>query len=248
MNPLDNIKVPVEVDPTEDTEWNDILRSHGIIPEKPPSPTEELENALEEALKAQHENRLDNKEIDELDELEDEEDEAFLDFYKQKRLAEIKELQSKAKFGQVFPISKNEYEKEITLSSEENYVIVHLSSDLKLQSRLLASIFSQLAVKFPEIKFVDIPGHRAIENYPDLNIPTLLIYKNKNVLRQYITLTELGGNDTKLKDIENVMMNLKIVGFSDRRLVVNQDEEEQEGRLRFKGKSIREDSDDDFYD
>ncbi|EGV66134.1 Proteolipid protein 2 [Yamadazyma tenuis] len=253
MNPMSDMKVPVEVDPNEDTEWNDILRAHGIIPEKPPSPTQELENALEEALKNQHENRLDNKELDELAELEDEEDEEFLNFYKQRRMNELSELQSRAKFGSVMSISKNEYEKEITLASEEGFVLVHLSSDSMIQSRLLAAIFTQLAARFPEIKFVDIPAKRAIENYPEQNIPTILIYRNKHVIKQYITLTELGGNDTKTGDIENVMLELKMVEFSDRRLVVNQDEDEDNkkssSRLKFKGKSIQEDdSDDDFYD
>lgn len=252
MNPMmPDIKVPVEVDPNEDTEWNDILRDHGIIPQKPPSPTLEIENALDEALKRQHENRLENKQIDELDALEDEEDEEFLNFYKSKRMNELKELQSKSKFGYVQPISKNEYEKEITLASKESVVLVHLSSSAMLQSRVLTSLFEQLARKYPEIKFVDIPAHRAIENYPDSNVPTLLLYKNQNVLRQYITLMELGGNTTNIKDMEKMLVDFKIVDFSDRRLVVNQDDEDdfEDGkRLKFQSKAIKDDSDDDFYD
>ena len=61
---------------------NDILRKHGIIPEKPPSPTPMIEEALEEARKLAHENRLEGKGLDELAELEDEEDEAFLEQYR----------------------------------------------------------------------------------------------------------------------------------------------------------------------
>ena len=88
-------KFQVQVDPNEDTEWNDILRLHGIIPERPPSPTAELEAALEEAIVKQHDNRLENKDLDELDELEDEEDEDFLNHYKQKRMAELKKISEK---------------------------------------------------------------------------------------------------------------------------------------------------------
>lgn len=61
---------------------NDILRKHGIIPEKPPSPTPIIQEALEEAVKRAHENRLEDKNLDELDKLEDEEDEAFLEKYR----------------------------------------------------------------------------------------------------------------------------------------------------------------------
>ena len=65
-----------------DVSRNDILRKHGIVPEKPPSPTPIIEEALQEAVRKAHENRLEGKDLDELNELEDEEDEAFLAKYR----------------------------------------------------------------------------------------------------------------------------------------------------------------------
>jgi hypothetical protein len=53
-----------------------------VIPEKPPSPTPMIEEALQEARRLAHENRLEGKDLDELAELEDEEDDDFLDFYR----------------------------------------------------------------------------------------------------------------------------------------------------------------------
>lgn len=61
---------------------NDILRKHGVIPEKPPSPTPFIQEALLEARKQAYENRLEDKDLDELKDLEDEEDEAFLAKYR----------------------------------------------------------------------------------------------------------------------------------------------------------------------
>lgn len=96
------VNVPVD-NPNADTEWyvfafpitlflravcsltihrNDILRKHGIIPEKPPSPTPMIEEAILEAAQREHENRLENKDLDELDALEDEEEERFLAKYR----------------------------------------------------------------------------------------------------------------------------------------------------------------------
>ena len=91
------VNAPVD-DPNADTEWyapdqgkiaplltlrrNDILRKHGVIPEKPPSPTPIIQEALVEARKQAHENRLEDKDLDELNDLEDEEDDAFLDHYR----------------------------------------------------------------------------------------------------------------------------------------------------------------------
>lgn len=98
------VNVPID-NPNADTEWfvslissaskslpfadpnvciyrNDILRKHGVIPEKPPSPTPIIQEAIEEARKKAHENRLEDKDLDELDALEDDEDEAFLEHYR----------------------------------------------------------------------------------------------------------------------------------------------------------------------
>lgn len=249
------MKINMQVDPDEDTEWNDILRKHGVIPEKPPSPSAQLEEALQEAVVKQWENRLEGKDLEELEELEDEEDEDFLEEYKNKRLRELAELTKKAKFGRVYPVTKPEYKVEITDASEDCFVVTHLSSQGVLQSRLLSSLFTQLASKFAEIKFVEIPGSRAIENYPDSNCPTILIYFKGDVVKQYITLTQLGGNATTLKDLEKVLIDIGAVKDSDKRLVINCEDEdlEEAHRLRFMKKSVRntnddDDDDDDFFD
>ncbi len=53
-----------------------------MIPEKPPSPTPLIEEAILEGRRLAHENRLKGKDLSELDELEDEEDEEFLGKYR----------------------------------------------------------------------------------------------------------------------------------------------------------------------
>jgi hypothetical protein len=68
--------------PTDKRFRNDILRKHGVIPEKPPSPTPMIQEALEQARELAYENRLEGKDLDELAELEDEEDEDFLESYR----------------------------------------------------------------------------------------------------------------------------------------------------------------------
>ncbi|PVH16859.1 uncharacterized protein CXQ87_004415 [Candidozyma duobushaemuli] len=254
---LNDIQVPVEVDPNEDTEWNDILRAKGIIPERPKSPTEELEEALEQAVKAQHENRLETKNLGELEELEDEEDEEFLEVYKHKRFQELQELQKKSKFGSVQHVTKPEYADEVTKASDDCFVILHMSAQSAVQSRLLGSLTVELARKFPEIKFCEIPANRCVENYPEANCPTLIIYHKQQIAKQYVTLTQLGGSDCKLKDLEKVLVEIGAVKDADERLEINQNDEdlEESRRTRFVQKGIRgpalhadAEDDDDFYD
>ena len=61
---------------------NDILRKHGVIPEKPPSPTPIIQEAILKAREEAHENRLQDKSLEELRDLEEEEDDAFLEKYR----------------------------------------------------------------------------------------------------------------------------------------------------------------------
>lgn len=64
--------------------------------------------------------------LDELDELEDSEDEAVLLEYRNKRLAELKLLASKEKFGFVLEISAPDYVQEVNKAGEDIWVILHL--------------------------------------------------------------------------------------------------------------------------
>lgn len=64
--------------------------------------------------------------LDELDELEDSEDEAILLQYRQKRIAEIKALAERKKFGTVLEISAQDYINEINKAGEGIWVILHL--------------------------------------------------------------------------------------------------------------------------
>ncbi|ODQ67056.1 thioredoxin-like protein [Nadsonia fulvescens var. elongata DSM 6958] len=124
----------VEVNPNEDTEWNDILRAKGIIPEKPPSPSTQLEAMLEDAIQHQHDNRLEGLDLDELDALEDDEDEDFLQAYRLQRMQEIHALAAKPQFGSVVRITKPEYVKEITDASRGRPLITPAESDSKSTS------------------------------------------------------------------------------------------------------------------
>jgi hypothetical protein len=192
------INVPID-DPNADTEWNDILRAKGIIPEREPSPTPMIQEALEQARTLAHENRLEGKELDELAELEDDEDEDFLDSYRQKRMEQIAHLVNASVYNQVYPVQKSEWSKEVTEESKKAWVLVLLtsSSGTNVESRVLIESWRELAVKFGEIKFCQIQGDLCIEGYPDRNCPTVLVYKDGDVKRQIVTLKELQGERTK---------------------------------------------------
>ncbi|KAJ5920844.1 hypothetical protein N7466_009170 [Penicillium verhagenii] len=224
----------VEVNPNEDTEWNDILRQHGIIPEKPQDPEPLIQEALIAAEHRAHENRLEDKDLDELDALEEEEDEAFLEHYRklistdrQQRLAELSILQKTSNFNQVYPLQKVDYGREVTDASKEAFVLVNLTSQgANVESRVLTELWRQMAVKFGDIKFCEIRADMCIEGYPERNTPTILIYKDTEIRRQLVTLRELKGVRTKIEDLEQLLIEIGALKESDVRLKKHADEDD----------------------
>ncbi|KAL9100694.1 MAG: hypothetical protein Q9163_003958 [Psora crenata] len=224
--------VPVNVqvgDPNADTEWNDILRRHGIIPEKPPSPTPVIQEALHEACKQAHENRLETKDINELNDLEDEEDDAFLERYRQQRLAELSTVSKTSLFNQVYPLQKPDYSIDVTEASTKSFVLVHLTSSLgsNIESRLLTELWRDLALRFGDVKFCEIKADMCIEGYPERNTPTILVYKDGEIKKQVVTLKELGGERTSLKDLEVFLVKVGVVKPNDYRVIgsISRDED-----------------------
>ena len=224
------VNVPVD-DPNADTEWNDILRKHGIIPEKPPSPTPIIEEAILEAQKRAHENRLEDKDLDELHDLEDEEDDAFIAKYREQRMAELSKLAKTSIHGQVYPLQKPDYARDVTSASEKYYVLVLLTSSLgtNVESRVLQEKWRELARKYGDIKFCEMRGDLCIEGYPERNTPTILIYKDGEIRRQVITLQELKGLRTTTQDLEFLLVEVGAVGNNDVRLK-QKDEDEDEAK------------------
>ncbi|KAL2849503.1 thioredoxin-like protein [Aspergillus pseudoustus] len=241
----------VEVDPNEDTEWNDILRKHGIIPEKPQDPEPLIQAALIEAERKAYENRLEDKDLDELDELEDEEDEAFLNQYRQKRLAEMSTITQASVHNQVYPLQKPDYGREVTEASANCFVCVNLtsSSSNNVESRLLSEIWRRLAVKYGDIKFCEMRGNMCIEGYPDRNTPTILVYHKGEIVKQCVTLMALGGTGTRVEDLENMLVEVGALKESDVRLKKKGDDSEDERPAKSKPslrKTTVEDDDDDW--
>ena len=179
-----------------------------------------IEEALLQARELAHENRLEGKDLDELDELEDDEDEAFLDEYRKKRMDEIAHLTTSSVYNQVYPIQKPEYATEVTEESEKAFVLVLLtsSSGTNHESQRMIELWRQLATTFGDVKFCQMRADLCIEGYPDRNTPTVLIYRNKDIKKQIVTLKELRGEKTGIEDLEQVLLQLGAVKHGDKRL------------------------------
>lgn len=166
-----------------------------------------------------------------------------------KRLAELSKLQKTSLFGQVYPLQKVDYAREVTEASNSAFVLVNLTSmGGNTESRVLTELWRQLAAKFGDIKFCEIRADMCIEGYPEKNTPTILVYKDTEIKRQLITLQQLKGPRTKVEgmngprgmngsargndiltgriDVEGLLVDLGALKESDVRLKKRDDEED----------------------
>ncbi|KAG5674410.1 hypothetical protein PVAND_004384 [Polypedilum vanderplanki] len=178
-------------DPNEDTEWNDVLRQKGILPPKQKEKEiseDDIINMLEQTIeqKQNNERNLEKLDLDELDELEDSEDEAVLQEYRNKRIAEMKALASKARYGSVIEITGEDYVKEVNKAGEDVWVILHLYARGVPFCALINQHFTELAVRFPTVKFIRSIAQTCIPNFPDKNLPTIFVYQNGQMKKQFM--------------------------------------------------------------
>jgi hypothetical protein len=200
-----------------------------------------IEEAILEGRRLAHENRLEGKDVDELDELEDEEDEAFLEKYRQMRMAELNSMQKKSVHGSVYPLTKPEYQREVTDASSKGPVFVHLtaSTGTNVESRVLSELWRQAAKEYGDIKFCEMRANQAIENYPERNCPTILVYKNGDIIKQIVTLATIGGVRTNMMKIDDILVETGAVGDKDMRVVKRRRAAEDAEEERLAGKTIR---------
>ncbi|OJI82071.1 hypothetical protein ASPTUDRAFT_45434 [Aspergillus tubingensis CBS 134.48] len=167
----------------------------------------------------------------------------------QKRFAELSTLQQTSIHNQVYPLQKVDYAREVTEASNKCFVLVHLSSSgANVESQRLTELWRQLAAKFGDIKFCEIRGNMCIEGYPERNTPTILVYRNGEIMKQLITLREMKGPRTTVEDLEKMLLELGAVKESDVRLKKRSDSSEDERPSKLKSSRPTVEDDDDDWD
>ncbi|WCJ27497.1 Thioredoxin superfamily protein [Euphorbia peplus] len=180
------------------TQWDDIQRKLGNLPEKPPvfkppafTPAQDQDSIPKDK------SWIDNKTEEELEDLEDDlDDDQFLEQYRKKRLAEMKVTANIPKFGSVLQISGSDFVRQVSQAPPEVWVVVILYKDGYQQCGVLLKCLEELASRYSATKFVKIISTDCIPNYPDCNLPTLLVYNNGAVKANYVGLHNFGRRCT----------------------------------------------------
>ncbi|KAL5403324.1 hypothetical protein PMIN03_009947 [Paraphaeosphaeria minitans] len=182
-----------------------------------------IQEALEEARRLAHENRLEGKDLNELAELEDDEDDDFLEHYRNKRMQELSTINAASVYNQVYHLQKPDYSRDVTEASSKAYILVLLTSShgTNGESRIMIDIWRELAQRFGDVKFCQMRADLCIEGYPEKNTPTVLIYKDGDIKKQLVTLRELRGTRTNAQDVEQLLVDISAVRIGDARLSRN---------------------------
>ncbi|KIM55211.1 hypothetical protein SCLCIDRAFT_17448 [Scleroderma citrinum Foug A] len=197
----------------EDTEFNDALRKHGILPQReatPSSPSPPPSPSLERLL--------DDLTVDELRELgeetTDDDIHRTIESSRRHRIAEERREHRRARFGQVYPIGRDDYTREVTEASQLNEdgddkgrgtgVVCFLYKDGIPRSDLSFTHIRTLAARYPRTKFVSIVGNKCIPDLPDSRIPMLIIYRKGEIRNQLISWG--ADRERHLEELETVLI------------------------------------------
>lgn len=78
------------------------------------------------------------------------------------------------------------YTAEVTLASESQPVILTLYTPQHQPSTELLSKIHSLHQKYPKTKWMKMVADVCIPNYPERNVPTLLVYNGGELLKQIV--------------------------------------------------------------
>ncbi|KAJ7801730.1 thioredoxin-like protein [Mycena leptocephala] len=199
----------MSINADEDTEFNDALRKHGILPPKeapPPSPSPPPSPTFDDLL--------DDFTLAELGELAedagDDDAERAIHAHARQRAAEERTANKLARFGRVYPIGREDYTREVTEASnvdeepsstsstdadaddaEEQKgqgtgVVCFLYRDGQPRSERTFAQMRTLAARHPRTKFVSIVGDKCIPNLPDSRVPMIIVYRKGEIRNQVV--------------------------------------------------------------
>lgn len=139
----------------------------------------------------------------------------FVSKYTEKRKMQLSTLS----FGSLQEITQPEYEKQVTIASKNAWVIVFLYQNSSSLCGILDSILQKLAENISSVKFVKIQATRCIPSillltnfidYPDKNVPTLIIYHQETIVTQLVGPVACGGKNMSLDRVVSILKSFGV--------------------------------------
>jgi hypothetical protein len=114
----------------------------------------------------------------------------------------MKMMQERNRFGDLTEITGSEYVQQVNNAGDGVWVVLHLYKPGIPMCTLINQHLTELAKKFPAVKFLRSISSSCIPNFPDKNLPAIFIYYEKDLKGQLVGTTKLGGMELTQNELE----------------------------------------------
>lgn len=168
-----------------------------------------------------------------MQEIEDIDDD-FLRQYRQKRIEEMrKALETTPKFGKVISLDKSNFIDAVDKENPGVKIIVHVYEDNVEACEAMDGCLNCLAKEYPNIKFCKIKATEArlSKTFSVNGVPALLIYKNGELIGNYIRLSDEFGEDFYATEVESFLQEHGMLPHSEVKVIRDKNTGEIRGVL-----------------
>jgi hypothetical protein len=170
---------------------------------------------------------------------DDEEEEEFMKSYREKRISEMmlmqKEKEKEEKNNNfrheyMMHVSHEQWTKEVTEVSRSHPVLVLLTKENSKACFTLERVMEDVARTYrtSRTKFRRAEARDIIPNYPERNVPTLILYRNGDVVENIVGIEQFGG----MNGVNTETVRRRVRMKSDEFLMDRGEEEAKEAEKR----------------
>ena len=164
-------------------------------------------------LDDEREKQKDEEFMEQFEELDDE----FLKEYRQKRIEEMrKALENVPKFGSLISLDKKDFIDAIDKEKPGVKIVVHIYEDKVEACKSMNGCIACLAKEYPTVKFCKMKASDALSKKFSVDgVPALLVYKNGEIVGNFIRLSDEFGEDFYATDVESFLQEHGILPEQD---------------------------------
>jgi len=181
----------------ETTDWEDVLVRKGIAEEREEVKQQRLQKqeirSRGEILEPSAIEQLKDMNLLGLSEVEDDFDHEVIERIRKKRLEEMQLSAKSNRFGDVYPLARADFVRDVSDASHEYWVVVEMFKDGIQESTLMSSLIREVASHKRACKFMRIRSTDCVDKWPDHSVPCLFLYHNGSMQIQEIGLDFCGG-------------------------------------------------------
>lgn len=199
-------------------DWREYKRLESEQRESQEQERKALMNKLSMTCRSHLDDEKEKQKDDEfMEQFEDFEDE-FLQAYRQKRIEEMrKALENVPKFGTLISLEKKDYIEAIDNEKPEVKIVIHIYEDKIEACQSMNGCIACLAKEYPTVKFCKIKASDALmsKKFAISGVPALLVYKNGELIGNFIRLSNEFGDDFYATDVESFLQEHGILPEQD---------------------------------